>query len=98
MKALATPVTASVTPGPAVTIATPGRPVRACPSVGHMRGGLLVTGVDYAEVVTRSGRINGIQMSAVEGEDFAYALALERAHKHFAAVDFRHRKVPLIRA
>ncbi len=33
MKAFATPVTASVTPGPAVTIATPARPVvRAHPS------------------------------------------------------------------
>ena len=64
----------------------------ARPSVGHMRGGLLVTRVDDAEVVPCGGRINRIEMPAVESEDFMHALALERAHHHFAAVDFRHRQ------
>src|SRR5579871_1683570 len=64
----------------------------AGPSIGHVRCGLLVAGVDYAEVVTRRRRINRIEMPAVEGEDFTHALAFERAYKHFAAVDLCHER------
>jgi len=62
----------------------------ARPSIGHVRGGLFVTGVDHAEVVARRGRVNRIEMPAVEGENFTHALAFERAHHHLAAVDLDH--------
>ena len=95
MNALATPVTASVTPGPAVTIATPGRPVSARPSVGHVRRGLLVTRVDHAKAVRAAGRVDRVEMAAVEGENLAYALVLERPYQHLAAVYLCHWRISL---
>ena len=66
---------------------TPGR---ARPSVSHMRRGLLVTSVDHAEVVRAAGGINRVEMAAVEGENLAHALLLERPYHHLAAIDFCH--------
>ena len=54
--ALATAVTTSVTPGPAVTAHTPGPPGDARVAVGGVAGGLLVAHVDDADALRRGSR------------------------------------------
>src|SRR5208283_3304786 len=59
-------------------------PRRARPSVSHMRCCLLVTSIDHAQAVCTAGRVNRVEMAAVEGENLAYALLLERPYQHLA--------------
>ena len=88
--ALATPVTMSVTPGPAVTIATPGRPVvRAQPSAA-CPGRLLVTRVDQPDLVIEGGLEDRVEMPAVQGEDLFDPLLLQHPNQHLAAINTRH--------
>jgi hypothetical protein len=68
----------------------PGCP---CPGVGGVAGSLLVAHVDEADVVVESGLEDGVQMPAVQGEDFPDALLLQHAHEHFTAVDFCHQNL-----
>src|SRR5208282_1950169 len=69
-------------------------PRRARPSVSHMRRCLLVTGIDHAQAVGTASRVNRIEMAAVEGENLAYALLLERPYQHLAAINLCHRQLP----
>ena len=69
-------------------------PRRARPSVSHMRRCLLMTSVDHAHAVRTAGRVNRVEMAAVERENLAYAFLLERPYQHLAAIDFCHRRSP----
>src|ERR1035441_3500183 len=70
-------------------------PRRARPSVSHMRRCLLVTSIDHAEAVCTAGRVNRIEMAAVERENLAYALLLERPYQHLAAINLCHWSISL---
>ena len=92
--ALATPVTASVSPGPAVTIATPGWPVtRAQPSAA-CAADLLVAHVDDADALVEAAVVDRHDVPAAEREDVRHALLLERARDDPSSV---HRHVVVLR-
>src|SRR5208337_751610 len=65
-------------------------PRRARPSVSHMRRCLLVTSIDHAETVCAAGRVNRIEMAAVERENLAHTLLLERPYQHLATINLCH--------
>ncbi len=75
-KALATPVTASVVPGPAVTTATPAAPVVRVPGVSGMGGGLLVPHIDDLDSFIDAAGINVDDMAAAEGKNRCHTLGL----------------------
>ncbi len=95
--ALATPVTASVSPGPAVTTATPGWPVTraqpsaACPAVCSWRVSTTRMPLIETAVVDRH------HVPAAEREDVRDALGLESAGDDAAAVQLAHVYSPITR-
>jgi hypothetical protein len=73
------PVTAFVSPHPAVTDRTPGRPVLRAYGVGGVRARLLVPHVDHLDVVLAEVRQDGPDVAAVHREEVADLLLGEDA-------------------
>ena len=67
--ALATPVTASVVPGPAVTTATAGLAGDARVAVGGVGRDLLVADVDDLDALVDAAVVDVDDVAAAEGED-----------------------------
>src|SRR5213080_3764811 len=72
-QAVATPVTASVSPGPAVTI-DPRLSGDARPAVGGVRRGLLVAHVDDADALVEAAVVDRHDVPAAEREHEGHAL------------------------
>ncbi len=88
--AFATPVTASVRPGPAVTMATPGCPVtRAQPSAA-CAAGLLVAHVDHADALVEAAVVDRHHVAAAEREHERHVLGAECSGYDPATVDVSH--------
>ena len=88
-KALATPVTASVTPGPAVTRSAQ-TPPQAGIGVGGMGRGLLVTQVDDADALGQAAIVDRQDMTAAEREDVIGGGLLEDLRGQLTARQLSH--------
>src|SRR5688500_13832135 len=88
--AVLSPAAAFRRPGPGTTRATP-KPPPARAAVGHVAGGLLVTGGDEADVllVAQAGH-GAVELHAGQAEDHTHALAMQLPRERFAAGHPRH--------
>ena len=91
-KALATPVTASVVPGPGGDDRAAGLAGDARVAVGGVGGDLLVADVDDLDALVDAAVVDVDDVAAAEGVDHVDALGLQRLGDQVTAGDrFRHR-------
>ena len=91
--ALATPVTASVRPGPGGHHRHAGPPGDARPAVGGMRGGLFVAHVDDADALVEAAVVDRHHVPAAKGEDERHLLGAQRARHQPSAVNGPHQSL-----